>query len=406
MAEWDVELSWICKTCTTVVLGRHDACTHCGSPHTDEAYLMPDDVALQEHVTDPRLIEMSRAGENWSCKFCGSSQRARSGACARCGGEKTQPTALRTEVAHDEAGSRGVRFAARQGLSATTKLLLVSAALFCAAIGTCAVTIHRKPLSAGKTAHTSVPPTEETFGPQKITAQVTGGSFRHRIVFEKKELGQREGFDVPKDALHVEPRGSRVHHTDHVQQGFTTEPYSVVVPDGYRTESYSERVSCGEDCTDRPQTCRKECTNKKNGFASCKDVCSGGGRTCTTRYCNQTKTRQIPKTRTETRTRQIPKYIDVPVSAPYFGWKEWIWVESHFAESVGEGKALSWPTTRPATGERDRREASYTIQLTTKEGKSLSYAPPDETSYLDLLGRAEADIEVDREQTTVRRVLP
>ena len=141
--------------------------------------------------------------------------------------------------------------------------------------------------------------------PRILDARVVDRRWTHRIVVERYQIVAGEGFaeNQPANAFDVVNAGQRHHHDDRVQ-------------DGSEQESYSENVACGEDCSTTSVTC----TSNDNGFKSC----SGGDRVCSTRYCS------------ETRYRDVPHYKTVPVSATWFSWRAWQWADAR--EVVDQGK--------------------------------------------------------------------
>jgi hypothetical protein len=201
-------------------------------------------------------------------------------------------------------------------------------------------------------------------------------------VFNADHEGFRE--TIPTGATEITSVGQKVHHQEQVLDHMETEHYTEQVPDGYRSESYTEQVSCGQDCTTTPKSCHEECTSKKNGFASCKQVCSGGGRSCKTRYCSESRTRQVPKTRTEYRTRQVPRYRSEPRYAEAFHYKTWDWAADRTVRAAGvEATGVHWPdsgarTTGLPAGEQEReqRHARYTITLHYHGDETVRFAVP------------------------------
>jgi hypothetical protein len=362
--ERQIEMTWRCSSCQAQNLGRHLACQACGSPKDDsEAYEMPADTAQAATVTDSALLRMAEAGANFRCRYCGSDQRAFEGTCAQCGaGQGEGPSA---EVAAPRP--RAVASRAPRGLS-----LVVVAGLACVALSLVVCGLGRRAgrvrgrLAAGATALT-LPFHDEA-------VKVTGVRWRQVVEVERWQILPGEGFEEskPAEAFQVRPSGTRFHHTERVVAGYDTQSYTETVPDGYRTESYTSRESCGTDCTSRPQTCSEKCTPNKNGFATCRTVCSGGGQDCRTKYCDVQKTRQVPKTRTETRTRQVPRYADVPRNAPWYSWKVWDWKLVRTLEETGTTPQTRWPSDAevrlgkglgPGERERERRRGSYTLEL-------------------------------------------
>ncbi|MBL8611402.1 MAG: hypothetical protein JNL38_28925 [Myxococcales bacterium] len=403
MAEWQVELSWTCAGCKSKVLGRHTTCTTCGKPKENEEYEMPADVAEAAPVTDPALLALARAGENWRCAYCASDRRAGDGSCARCGaGRQSAPAPVAAAAAPRPRSRAGV----------------VVAVAVAAALGVVGVGVALAAAQGGARREIVVRHGDET----RRTVKVAKVTWEYVVAVDAWQLQPREGFSdtVPAGAVEVRSLGEREHHQEEVPDGFRTESYTVEVPDGFRSESYTvevpdgfrsesytERVACGQDCTTRPQTCRRECTNGKNGFANCRDVCTGGGQSCTPRYCNESRTRQIPKTRTETRTRQIPKTRTetrtrevpktkrVPRFAPFASWKEWGWSEVRTLREAGEGGVTRWPdaSLAPDDGgparERARKSQVYRVTFEDGRGARYDYSPASEAELAALANRTD-----------------
>ena len=376
MSERQIELVWKCTSCGHKSLGRYTVCQGCGNPKDGrEEYEMPADPAAVASVTDPELLALAKGGENWRCAYCGSDQRRRDGACANCGAgrpdaEKTEAPAI---VAQPVPARRPPR--AALGLAA----LLVGLLLFGACVAGFAARRSRAPYDAAVAVSMPQPP-EYTDVPVRV-ARV---SWEVAIVVERYELLAADGFDVPPGAVDVRSAGPRVHHYDDVLDHFDTEYDLVTVPDGYDFQTYTERVACGQDCRSTPQTCRQQCTSNRNGFATCRDVCSGGGQSCTTRYCSESRTRQVPRVRTERRPRQVPRYRKEPRYAPSFTWRAWGWRQDRVLRADGANLDVKWPTDaevalRPDAGageaERERRTERYTVVFVDDAGTSYTYAP-------------------------------
>jgi hypothetical protein len=205
---------------------------------------------------------------------------------------------------------------------------------------------------------------------------------------EKYQALSKEGFkeNLPASAFEVKSIGQKQHHVEDVLDGYDTQHYTVQVPDGFRTETYTERVSCGEDCTTTPQSCHEQCTSNKNGFASCRQVCSGGGRSCRTRYCNETRTRQIPKTRSESRTRQVPRYRQEPRFAEAFSYKNWEWKHDRNVPTQGTDVNVRWGEANVgkglAEGEKEREQRTESFEVTLSyDGKELVIRPRSEDEF-------------------------
>jgi len=375
--EFEIELTWQCSSCSGQNRGRDMACSQCGNPKEErETYEMPADVAAAPAVTDPRLLE-ARAGANWRCRFCGSSARARSGACAQCGaGEEGErpapPQALRFQPARAPSAWRTSAW--RMPLIIGSGV--VAAVIALAVVATAGLRSSRSSSMGPSPQPVVVAPAPPSF--HDADASTSGARYVHSIEVERWRLVEREGFAEAKPADAVDPRekGERVHHHERVQQGTRTETYTDHESRS-ETETYTDRERCGEDCRTTPKSCRRDCTNSRNGFARCKDVCTGGDRKCEPRYCNKTKTRTVTKRVPVSKTRQVPNYVQVPRRAMYYAWKAWDWRPERSITKQGDGYQTVWPDAAevalgsnlgPGEKERERRVANYTISLTADDG--------------------------------------
>jgi hypothetical protein len=339
MAERFIEMAWHCAACKSANRGRDLVCSACGKEKADEEYEMPSDVERAETVVDPRLVSMAQAGANWRCRYCGSSQRDATGECATCGGERA-----RAQKARASAPAQPLVAARHHG-----NRHWISAAI--AGVGI--VALASTAIVVARSHHSRPPPDDRPLAlaaamtePPPIHAVVTDSGWTTHVSVDRKMLTPAEGFEEkkPADAVDVQSLGDRVHHVDQVPDGYRTETYTEREQDGFDTETYTERESCGQDCTTTPRTCRQVCNSKSNGFASCRDVCTGGDQRCTTRYCDRMKTRQKPRYRDVEKTREVPKFKPVERMAPYFSWKAWTWVHQRDFEKTGKGAAIEWPS--------------------------------------------------------------
>lgn len=367
-----IEMTWRCTSCEHRNLGRYKVCQNCRNPKDgSEPYEMPADTSKAVTVTEESLLRMAKAGPDWRCAYCGSDQRRSDMGCANCGA-----SAVEGAEATDGPPPPPPRPAPRPppaaaaSFGSTWKLVLGGLGFLVALCG----------FGAGLNWLKN--------RPRDFEGRVTSVKWERTISVERWQISSKEGFkeNLPKDAFEVTSLGQRHHHDEQVLDGYNTERYTVEVPDGYRTETYSERVSCGQDCTTRPRSCSEQCTSNKNGFASCKQVCTGGGQSCTTRYCNQTRTRQVPKTRKEARTRQVPRYRSEPRYAEAFAYKQWEWkhdrdVRTHGADvNVRWGDAQVGQKLADGEKEREQRRESYEVKV-AYEDKELVLHPPDEAAF-------------------------
>jgi hypothetical protein len=331
-------------------------------------------------------------------------------------------------------------------------------------LGTCGLVVLRRPRQAVPLTMVETAPRF----PRRLPAIVESASWQRVVEVQRYQLVRREGFadQRPAEARDVKPLGPRVHHVDEVPDGFRAETYEEEVQVGTRTETYSERVQdgfdterytervqsgtrsesyteqerCGEDCRTSTRTCRQSCTSKKNGFATCKDVCTGGDRTCTPKYCSRTKTRQVPDYKDVQKTRQVARYKDVQRTrqvprfetvqktrqvaktrsvermAPFFEWKVWDWAPARKVEAHGALDEPRWPSDAEvalgqglAKGEDERatRTETFAVALRDEQGTTREVVPADEAEFRRwLTARAGTVVLTDDTRFTTEVPLP
>lgn len=372
-----IEMTWRCSGCQRQNLGRYKNCQGCGNPKDEsEEFEMPSDTAAAETVTHPALLRAAKAGADWRCAFCGGDQRRDDQTCANCGASPDQPAPPQPVAI---APPRKKRRTLRNGL----------------AIGAAAI--------AGLVWNAQ--------RPRDYRGTVSAVAWEHVIEVERYAMRAHEGFKdaIPTGALDVKSVGRRVHHMEQVVDHYDTERYSVRVPDGYRTETYSAREACGQDCTTEPQRCREQCSSNKNGFATCRQVCSGGGQRCRTRYCSVSRTRQVPKTRDDWRTRQVPRYRQEPRYAEAFAYHVWEWATDRTLRETGtDATELIWPKQGARTAgltageqERERRRAKYIVTLRYRDAEALRFEVPSAERFASFKAGTAHEIHRESDRITV-----
>ena len=398
-----IEMTWVCSSCDLRNLGRHKACQTCGNPKdSSEKYEMPGETRSVASVTDAKLLRQASAGRDWRCKYCGSDQMRLDHRCAECGAESAdgaevrdgaaptpqgvavapplpasssfavRPFATPTAAAAPQRGRRspypfGLRLGAFIGAISAA---LLSCALGCVALGGIAAWWSNRPRDV----------------------QVAATRWEQVVHVDRYRVFDREGFTEAQNAtaFDMRPLGQRHHHDEQVFDHNETVHFTERVQDGYDSESYTEQVSCGQDCTTSPESCHEECSSDDNGFASCHNVCSGGGQSCTTRYCSETRTRQVPRYRDEPRTREEPRYRAEPRFAEWFAFKQWEWAEDRVLRESGADCTARWPSAErvhlavglaPGEQERERREATYNVRFADDDAASYTLVPSSETDF-------------------------
>jgi hypothetical protein len=359
-----IEMTWWCSGCKRQNLGRYKQCQGCGNPKdASEEFEMPAETAFTPTVTDPELLRMATAGPDWRCRFCGSDQRRGDDSCGNCGALAAEQPELRTAVPKKRRSPLGW-------------LLGTLLALSCCFSGCISCMTW-----AGRVIS----------GDRSYSATVTSASWEHVIDVERYAQRIQEGFKeaIPADATDVKKIGQRVHHHDQIVTGYTTQSFVDTVPDGTRMETYSVREVCGEDCTTEPQRCREVCTSNRNGFATCREECSGGKRRCKPRYCSDTRLREVPQKRSQNRTIRVPTYRQEPRYAEAFSYKQWTWAHDRTERKSGSlgadddrvergASKLPWPAGARSTGlppgeqERETRTSRYVVTV-HYSGSSVRY---------------------------------
>lgn len=401
MSERQIEMLWRCSSCGHQNLGRHSTCQGCANPKDgSEEWVMPADTSAAPSITDPALLALAKGGPDWRCPHCDASQRNADGSCRNCGAGRPEATPAASTRPPTVIRDTGCTWGCGAILALLSAIALGGALL----IGGGAWLLLRPGTTPSSTS-SPVGLAPETW----VDATVASARWEHEIDVEREQLVAHEGFreDVPKDATEMKPAGTRVHHVDTVQDGWTTEAYEVEVPDGTRTRTVSEqvddgydthprteRVRCGEDCEPGPETCRETCRPNGNGFATCRTDCTRGADRCRPKWCDETRTERTPRTRTvtrtisepatrtETRTRRVPAWKQVERRAPFFTWKRLEYVVDRTERDQGDGFDTRWPeTVRRGVKERSgARRGRYTITFTTSTGP-LTWAPATLDDY-------------------------
>lgn len=385
MSKRQIEMVWDCSSCGHRNLGRHTLCQRCGNPKdASEAYKMPGDPASAATVTDPELLRMATAGVNWQCAYCGSHQRRFDGACAQCGAAQAagQDAPLHPGAIGQSTALMGPpAVPSRKRLGPLAALLAVVTSC-CGFFGVGAL------FRAGRSDEVTDTTTVKTH----FVGEVIAARWERVITVERYRNVAREGFaeSIPADASERESRGQRHHHDEQVPDGFETQHYTERVQSGFDTETYTERVACGETCTPRPEHCQEVCTPNGNGFATCEQQCTGGGEDCSTRYCDEPRTRQVPRYVDEPRTRQVPRFRSEPRTAEWFAYRVWSWETHRTLRAEGSSsEPLRWPAPEEvrlgeglAEGERERerRGETFTVELRTAL-RALTLYPGSEGEF-------------------------
>lgn len=214
------EGKWRCPYCSSVNRGADLACTGCGATRDkDVTFFLEDDAS---EVTDEALLKKARAGADWLCLFCQTSNRPDAGKCIQCGAEKgTAPSRPVRDI--PPAGPKPPAAPPSRGLSRGCAVVIALALLLVA--GFCAV--------AGWFA---LRKSEET-------VTVTGFEWSRSVAVEARRSVRESAWQdqVPRDAR-ILSRSREVRGTERVQVG--TERVKVGTRDlgnGFFEDVFEER---------------------------------------------------------------------------------------------------------------------------------------------------------------------
>lgn len=376
MPSYQVEMLWDCSSCgTNAIEGTKDHCPKCGAAHDTkkDPWYMPGDTSHRNRIVDRTKLEMAAAGPNWTCEFCGGTQRTLDGICLNCAGPKSQVYADRSSGRPAEdfvlrSRSRPSASAARpvpdfvddpsqspqpSNSGGGWRFIGGCVALFVIICGIIGLLFHKRP----------------------VEVEVTNVVWTHIVSIERYQQVAQEGFDEdrPGDAKDIDNKGSRFHHHEKML-------------DHYQTVHYTVRVADGEDCVDVPETCYTtpvSCTPNDNGTADCSggdEVCSGGGQRCTTHY------------RDDPRTREEPVYRDEPRYEDYYAWIVWRWLPNRRPTHSGTTTQTTWPESEElclncnvGVGQQEResgRQGTYTVHFIDRErADTFDYKPTSEVEF-------------------------
>lgn len=366
MSDDQIEMWWECSTCGTINGGLSKKCGErvikdgkvtkgsgegCGKPQDREEWFMPDDISVNANLTDAGDIAKAKAGADWYCGYCGSTQRRTNGECASCGGDKEASK-------EDRNGKYDLKEVIKE---ARTKLPTQRHETFPPPLSP--VTKRNiLPFAIGGAALVLlVWFFVWLFTPRYVEAKVQSVSWLGTVHVERYSRFPDSGWYAPGDAEDVHLEGSRIHHYDHVLVGSHQVPYI-------------DREPCGQDC--RSVSVPRSCRTNKNGSASC----SGGGsrRECSTRYCSVT------------RYRTVNDYRDEPRYQMWYSWYVWRWRHNRDVNSSGtnlepyepSGVQLALNTSFGKEQERrSQAEFRYNCTFLGEDGKTQTYEPRSEQEF-------------------------
>jgi hypothetical protein len=351
---------WDCSACgATGNGGRHTDCTRCGKPRPYNVHFYRSDSAAD--VVDPEQLRDARAGADWQCKACYTSNRALLAECRVC----RTPRGSYTRVVPAEAPQKawaapaeghGLRWAWGAPVrfpSGRTWLrlamvfggLLVGLVLLI--VGVNASRRYNDRLRPGVIMETR---------------------WRHTILVEGLVQADSQGWSLPDSAV-ILGREERLMRTDSVVERYeevrSRVPRRVQVVTGWRT--VMQEVDYDTESGTETYPC--ESTDLRNGYfeeRECTRPTYTSGR--------RLESVEVPvhgwRDTIEEVTLRQPVYRVTPVRAPWYRFRTREWHHVRTAEASGVNSPGAWPALTLAPNERDAyRQADYSARVRDQKGR-------------------------------------
>lgn len=324
---------WDCPSCQTQgLLGRDRECNQCGAPRPEGVrFYLPKDA---QPVKNPAQIAVAKAGADWICEYCGSSNRTTQSQCVECGAPQSQVTQAVRDYRLNEVPRSGERTPSQPvsiSLPPVSRLQSPPPRRKLGAIGICLA------IAIGIGVF--------LFQPISLDATVSGLSWERTVKIERLTTVTESDWSVPT--------GGRI-----LSQEEEIRRYEQVI-DRYetRTRDVSEQVQVGTEsyvCGTR---------DLGNGF-----------------FEDKTCTRAIYETRTRTETYEEPIYRDEPVYDTKYTYEIDKWLPDREAVATGEEKSAYWPEFTLETDEREaQRTEKYQVRFLDEKGKTYTLKMEEET---------------------------
>lgn len=96
VGETYLEGMWDCPNCETANKGSQMACGSCGAQREEDVkFYLPSDA---KEITDEAELAAAKAGPDWICGFCDTSNSGSAGSCDQCGGPKGEGTSRKESI--------------------------------------------------------------------------------------------------------------------------------------------------------------------------------------------------------------------------------------------------------------------------------------------------------------------
>lgn len=325
---------WDCPTCGTKgILGRYRECNNCGAPRPEGVrFYLPENAP---EVTNAEQLAIAKAGADWICEYCGSSNRVKEENCVECGAPKSKVTQTVKEYSTENVP----RSAATPIAPSRTSTIPTSIARSSMSRSKGKGRGYRWWLGMLAIAAAGIVGITLFFAlPITVEATVSGLSWERKITIEKLTTLTESDWSVPA--------GGRL-----LSQQQEIRRYEKVI-DRYETKTrqVSEQVKVGTET----YTCGKR--DLGNGYFEDKKC-----------------TRNVYQTKTRTETYEDPVYREEPVYDTKYTYQIDRWLRDRVEFASGGTKQPYWPKFALGAKERERgRSQTYKVFLTGQKGKNYT----------------------------------
>ena len=342
-----IEGTWTCSSCDTEgILGRHKICPNCGNPRDSDGSENQFDfgekkasgASKKTSVTDKKALSAAKAGEDWFCTYCNSSNPGSSLICTQCQAPREEAALEKPEISTTQP---------KDSNSLAPKLGLIAIAVFifiCA--GCCGFSL---------------------WGTQTVDIEgnVSAMEWKHRITLEEfqpiRASGWKKELQETPTVFPINGTGERA-GVANIQDCISKRYSSRSIPIGEKEvcRNKTEKYQCGTE---------EKCTVKdlKNGFAEevCEDI---------PKYC--TKQKEVCKPEMQ--------YRKEPILEQWCTYDSYAWKSIESREKKGADNNPQWPDISDLKHIRAERKATYRIEFSAEingKPKNKEITPKTEAEF-------------------------
>ncbi|NJL04591.1 MAG: hypothetical protein HC911_06715 [Chloroflexaceae bacterium] len=306
---------WDCRYCGSKgVRGRDIACPACGHVRDKEVrFYLPEEA---DEVLDAALLQRAKAGVDWLCAFCGTSNVATAEQCRQCGASKAESNQHQAEKTYtlDQ-----VPRSAKAPKPTPAPAPPPSKSGGCGSVVAIAAVLLLFFVGLGAW----------LLWPRSSEMAITGYSWERTIAIEELQTVTEEGWEIPAGGRRLSERQA-VYGYNQVLTGYET-----------RTRNVSEQVQVGTET----YTCGQR--DLGNGFF--EEV-----------QCD----RPVYETRTRSETYEEPIYQAVPIMRTSYTYEIDRWRVVTTRRVGGSNRRAEWPTLNLRDNQRaGTRTEQYIVVL-------------------------------------------